>query len=94
MRILFVFLQRARQTTEGKQEKANPIWYCSQLLKHFSYNGVGMPKYNYFIDEKTRLICCQIMLQDTRIFRSDPCTTHEQAAENAARKVYKVIINA
>lgn len=83
------FLQRARRT-EGKQEK-NPIWYCSQLLKHFSYNECGMPKYNYFIDEKTNLVHCQILLQDGRVFKSDPCTTNEQAAENGAKKVYKVM---
>ncbi|XP_014469638.1 PREDICTED: 5'-3' exoribonuclease 1 isoform X2 [Dinoponera quadriceps] len=75
---------------EGKQEEINPIWHCSQLLKHFSCNRIGMPKYNYFIDEKTGLISCKICLQDAT-FRGDPCATHEQAAESAAKKTYKAL---
>ncbi|XP_011151267.1 5'-3' exoribonuclease 1 isoform X2 [Harpegnathos saltator] len=75
---------------EGKQEKTSPIWHCSQLLKHFSCHRIGMPKYSYFVDEKTGLITCQIMVQDSS-FRGDPCATHEQAAESAARKTYKTL---
>lgn len=49
-----------------------------------------MPKYNYVVDEKTDLISAHVMLMDNKIFKSDPCTTHEQATESAAKKAYKV----
>ncbi|KYM94136.1 PREDICTED: 5'-3' exoribonuclease 1 [Cyphomyrmex costatus] len=81
---------RARQT-EQKKEKANAVWYSTQLLKHFSYNGSGIPKYNYVVDEKTGLISANVMLMDNRIFQGDPCTTHEQATESAAKKAYKAL---
>ncbi|XP_036149459.1 5'-3' exoribonuclease 1 isoform X2 [Monomorium pharaonis] len=81
---------RARQT-EQKKEKANPVWYSSQLLRHFSYNGAGVPKYNYTVDEKTGLISAHVMLDNTKVFKGDPSTTHEQAAESAAKKAYKAL---
>ncbi|XP_071639281.1 5'-3' exoribonuclease 1 [Temnothorax longispinosus] len=77
--------------TEQKKEKVNPVWYSSQLLRHFSYNGAGIPKYNYIVDEKTGLISAHVMLENAKVFKGDPCTTHEQAAESAAKKAYKVL---
>lgn len=76
--------------TEQKKEKANPVWYSSQLLRHFSYNGV-IPKYNYIVDEKTGLISAHVMLENAKIFKGDPCTSHEQATESAAKKAYKAL---
>lgn len=51
-----------------------------------------MPKYVYTFDDKTGLISCQILLQNAS-FRGEPCTTHGQAAESAAKKAYKVAGN-
>jgi len=34
------------------------------------------------------------MLDNAKVFKGDPSTTHEQAAESAAKKAYKVKINA
>ncbi|EZA57402.1 hypothetical protein DMN91_008681 [Ooceraea biroi] len=79
----------ARRRTEEKKEKGNPIWYSSQLMKHFAYNSV--PKYNYLVDEKNGLISAQIILDNARVFKGDPCTSHEQAAESAAKKAYKAL---
>lgn len=62
-------------------------------MRHFSYNG-GMPKYNYIADEKTGLISAQVILDNARVVKGDPCTSHEQAAENAAKRAYKVATNA
>ncbi|XP_039303025.1 5'-3' exoribonuclease 1 isoform X3 [Solenopsis invicta] len=81
---------RARQT-EQKKEKANPVWYIPQLLRHFSFNGAGVPKYTYAIDEKTGLISAHVMLDNAKVFKGDPSTTHEQAAESAAKKAYKAL---
>ncbi|XP_012226430.1 5'-3' exoribonuclease 1 [Linepithema humile] len=81
---------RARQTEE-KKEQANPVWYSTQLLKHFSYNGAGIPKYNYSVDEKTGLIIAHIMLENSTVFKSAPCATREQATESAAKKAYKAL---
>jgi len=55
---------------------------------------VGIPKYTYIVDEKTGLISAHVMLDNTKVFKGDPSTTHEQAAESAAKKAYKVKINA
>jgi len=33
------------------------------------------------------------MVENAKVFKGDPCTTHEQAAENAAKKAYKVTIS-
>lgn len=82
---------RARQTEQQKKEKANPVWYSSQLLRHSSYNGIGIPKYNYMADEKTGLISAQVMLDNGKVFKGDPNATHEQAAESAAKKAYKLL---
>ncbi|KYN27760.1 5'-3' exoribonuclease 1 [Trachymyrmex cornetzi] len=81
---------RARQT-EQKEEKANAVWYSTQLLKHFSHNLTGMPKYNFIVDEKTGLISAHITLMDNKIFKGDPCTTRKQAIESAAKKAYKAL---
>lgn len=51
-----------------------------------------MPKYNYFVDEKSGLVRCQILVQDLS-FKGDASVTHEQAAESAAKKAYKVARN-
>jgi hypothetical protein len=62
-------------------------------MRHFSYNGIAIPKYNYIVDKKSSLISAQIILENAKIFKGDPCTSHEQAAESAAKKAYKVVIN-
>ncbi|XP_070510791.1 5'-3' exoribonuclease 1 isoform X2 [Cardiocondyla obscurior] len=77
--------------TEQTKEKANPVWYSSQLLRHFSYNGASIPKYSYIVDEKTGLINAHVMLENSKIFKGDPCTSHEQATESAAKKAYKTL---
>ncbi|XP_011642826.1 5'-3' exoribonuclease 1 [Pogonomyrmex barbatus] len=78
----------ARRT---EQKKANPVWYTTQLLRHFSYNGAGIPKYNYVNDDKTGLITANVMVENAKIFKGDPSTSHEQAAESAAKKAYKAL---
>ncbi|XP_076757497.1 5'-3' exoribonuclease pacman isoform X2 [Xylocopa sonorina] len=77
----------ARQNEKVKDDKT-PIWYCSQLLNYYQLRGIGMPRYSYFANGETTLIQAHILLPDKRIFVGDPCVTHEQAAGNAAKKVY------
>ncbi|XP_078043775.1 5'-3' exoribonuclease pacman isoform X2 [Augochlora pura] len=77
----------ARQSKKVKDEKTS-IWYCSQLLHYYQLAETGMPLYSYFTDGETNLIRARIILPDKRVFISDPCITHEQAAGSAARKVY------
>ncbi|XP_050453966.1 5'-3' exoribonuclease 1 isoform X1 [Cataglyphis hispanica] len=77
--------------TEEKKEKVHSVWYSTQLLQHFSYIGAGIPKYNYIIDEKTGLISAHIMIDHARIFKGDPCITHELATESAAKRAYKAL---
>ncbi|XP_076757496.1 5'-3' exoribonuclease pacman isoform X1 [Xylocopa sonorina] len=79
--------QHARQNEKVKDDKT-PIWYCSQLLNYYQLRGIGMPRYSYFANGETTLIQAHILLPDKRIFVGDPCVTHEQAAGNAAKKVY------
>ena len=50
-----------------------------------------MPRYSYFGVAENNLIQAHILLPDKRIFVGDPCINHEQAAGNAAKKVYTVI---
>ncbi|XP_014211300.1 5'-3' exoribonuclease 1-like isoform X2 [Copidosoma floridanum] len=64
------------------------IWYCSRLLSYYQLLGTSFPRYNYCTN-KDNLVCAQITLPDMRIFCSDFCNTHGEAAENAAKKVYE-----
>jgi len=89
---VYAIFQHARRTEE-KKERTHSVWYSTQLLQHFSYSGAGIPKYNYIIDEKTGLITAHIMVDHARVFKGDPCITHELAAESAAKRAYKVTIN-
>ncbi|XP_029664328.1 5'-3' exoribonuclease 1 isoform X1 [Formica exsecta] len=77
--------------TEERKERAHSVWYSTQLLQHFSYSGAGIPKYNYIIDEKTGLISAHIMIDHARVFKGDPCITHELATESAAKRAYKAL---
>ncbi|KZC09221.1 5'-3' exoribonuclease 1 [Dufourea novaeangliae] len=80
----------ARQNEKVEDEKkAN--WYCSQLLHYYQLSGIGMPIYSYFTDRETNLIRAHIVLPDKRKFVSEPSATHEQAAGNAAKKVYMTL---
>ncbi|XP_020295073.1 5'-3' exoribonuclease 1 isoform X2 [Pseudomyrmex gracilis] len=81
---------RARRAEE-KKEKANSVWYTSQLMRHFSQSRFGLPKYNYILDEKTGLITARIMLENSKVYTGDPCATHEQATESVAKKVYETL---
>ncbi|XP_050453967.1 5'-3' exoribonuclease 1 isoform X2 [Cataglyphis hispanica] len=84
-------MQSHARRTEEKKEKVHSVWYSTQLLQHFSYIGAGIPKYNYIIDEKTGLISAHIMIDHARIFKGDPCITHELATESAAKRAYKAL---
>ncbi|XP_043669186.1 5'-3' exoribonuclease 1 isoform X2 [Vespula pensylvanica] len=79
----------ARQKRNEAKDEKNSIWYCSHLLNHYQILGMGLPRYDYFLNEQTNLIQAQILLPDAKVYLGDPCLTHAQAAENAARKVYE-----
>ncbi|XP_011256685.1 5'-3' exoribonuclease 1 isoform X2 [Camponotus floridanus] len=84
-------MQSHARRTEEKKERTHSVWYSTQLLQHFSYSGAGIPKYNYIIDEKTGLITAHIMIDHARVFKGDPCISHELAAESAAKRAYKAL---
>ncbi|XP_047351100.1 5'-3' exoribonuclease 1 isoform X1 [Vespa velutina] len=79
----------ARQKRNEVKDDKNSIWYCSHLLNHYQILGMGLPRYDYFLNEQTNLIQAQILLPDAKVYLGDPCLTHAQAAESAARKVYE-----
>ncbi|KAF7403530.1 hypothetical protein HZH68_006324 [Vespula germanica] len=79
----------ARQKRNEAKDEKNSIWYCSHLLNHYQILGMGLPRYDYFLNEQTNLIQAQILLPDAKVYLGDPCLTHAQAAESAARRVYE-----
>ncbi|KAF7400707.1 hypothetical protein HZH66_005891 [Vespula vulgaris] len=79
----------ARQKRNEAKDEKNSIWYCSHLLNHYQILGMGLPRYDYFLNEQTNLIQAQILLPDAKVYLGDPCLTHAQAAESAAKKVYE-----
>lgn len=86
----YPYLKYARQKRNEVKYDKNSIWYCSQLLNHYQMLGIGLPRYDYFLNEQTNLIQAQILLPGAKVYLGDPCMTHAQAAESAARKVYEV----
>ncbi|XP_072761689.1 5'-3' exoribonuclease 1 isoform X2 [Anoplolepis gracilipes] len=84
-------MQSHARRTEEKKDRAHSVWYSTQLLQYFSYSGAGIPKYNYITDEKTGLIVAHIMIDHARVFKGDPCVTHELATESAAKRAYKAL---
>lgn len=83
-------MQYARQKRNEAKDEKNSIWYCSHILNHYQILGMGLPRYDYFLNEQTNLIQAQILLPDAKVYLGDPCLTHAQAAESAAKKVYEV----
>ncbi|KAK2584112.1 hypothetical protein KPH14_006553 [Odynerus spinipes] len=78
----------ARQKRDEIKDEKKSIWYCSQLLNHYQMLRVGLPRYDYFLNEQTNMIQAQILLPDGKVCLGDPCLTHAEAAESAARKIY------
>lgn len=79
----------ARQKRNELNDKKRSIWYCSQLLNYYQMLGMGLPRYDYFLNEQSNMIQAQILLPNAKVYLGDPCLTHAEAAESAARKVYE-----
>lgn len=81
-----------QQVRQAELNNRNQTWYCSQVLSYYQLLGQGFPLYSY-CNTKDNLFVSQITLPDGRVFHGDFCRMPNEAAETAAKKVYKVFMN-